>query len=124
MADEKPDWGSPIAYLVLERGTAVYATEETEIGTVEHVLYVAEEDVFDGIVVQTSDGLRFVDGSDVDRIYERRVITSLSPEDAQALPAPEGAPAVYDVDPADGIGPSLHDHYRRLFKKGEWRPRG
>ena len=71
------------------------------------MLYVAEEDIFDGIVVQTSDGLRFVEASDVDRIYERRVITSLSPENAQALPAPEGAPAVYDVDPADGIGPSI-----------------
>jgi hypothetical protein len=120
VADEKPDWGSPIAYLVLERGTAVYATGDTEIGTVEHVLYVAEEDVFDGIVVQTPDGLRFVDASDVDRIYERRVDTSLSPEDAKALPAPEGAPAVYGVDPSDGIGPSLHDHYRRLFKRGTW----
>ena len=53
VAEEKPDWGLPIAYLVLERGTAVYATGESEIGTVEHVLYVAEEDIFDGIVVQT-----------------------------------------------------------------------
>ena len=123
MVEENPDWGSPIAYLVLERGTAVYATGETEIGTVEHVLYVAAEDVFDGIVVHTPDGLRFVDASDVDRIYERRVITSLSPEDAKALAAPEDAPAVYGVDPSDGAGPSLHDHYRRLFKKGEWRPR-
>jgi hypothetical protein len=123
MAEERPDWGAPIAYLVLERGTAVYATEETEIGTVEHVLYVAEEDIFDGIVVQTPDGLRFVDAEAVDRIYERRVNTSLSPEEAKALPAPEGAPTVYGVDPSDGAGPSLHDHYRRLFKKGEWRPR-
>jgi hypothetical protein len=123
VADENPDWGSPIAYLVLQPGTAVVAKDGAQIGTVEHVLYVAEEDVFDGIVVRTPDGLRFVEASDVDRIYERRVITSLSPEDAKALPAPEGAPAVYGVDPADGIGPSLHDHYRRLFKRGTWQQR-
>jgi hypothetical protein len=126
VADETTDCGSPIAYLVLEKGTPVYATGKVEIGRVEHVLFVPEEDVFDGIVVQTVEGLRFVDADDVDRIYERCVLTTLSPEAARALPAPEDGPAVYGVDPSDGIGPSLHDHYRRLFKKGTWseRPSG
>ena len=31
------------------------------IGTVEHVLEVPELDVFDGIVLTTSDGLRFAE---------------------------------------------------------------
>ena len=51
MADETPDCGSPIAYLVLARGTAVYASDHSLIGKVQHVLFVPEEDVFDGIVI-------------------------------------------------------------------------
>ena len=122
MPDEPRDYGSPIAYLVLEQGTAVVASDHSPIGAVEHVLYVEAEDVFDGIVVQTRDGLRFVDRDDVDRIFERCVVTTLSPEQASALPPPDSGAPAYGVDPGDGVGPSLHDHYRRLFGKGRWQP--
>ena len=74
---------------MLQPGTAVYTSGREQIGTVEQVLFVQEEDVFDGIVVQTGDGARFVDASDVDGIFERCVITSLSLEQAKALPPPE-----------------------------------
>jgi hypothetical protein len=94
MADGAQDCGSPIAYLVLQPGTAVYTSGRERIGTVEQVLFVQEEDVFDGIVVQTGDGARFVDASDVDSIFERCVITSLSLEQAKALSPPETAPPV------------------------------
>jgi hypothetical protein len=120
MPDESPDCGSPIAYLVLERGTAVFADGRERIGTVEHVLYVEQEDVFDGIVIQTGGGLRFVDAEDVDRIYERCVLTTLTAEQAKALPPPEDGPPVYHADAADGVGRSLHDRYRRMFGKGRW----
>jgi hypothetical protein len=114
------DCGSPIAYLVLEVGTAVYTADRSRIGTVDHVLFVPEEDVFEGIVVGTSDGPRFVDRDDVDRIFERCVFTTLTEAEARSLPAPDpGAPA-YDVDPAVGAGSSLRDHYLRLFRKGGW----
>ena len=116
------DYGAPIAYLVLEQGTAVVASDHSPIGAVEHVLYVEAEDVFDGIVVQTPDGLRFVDRDDVDRIFERAVVTALTPDQARTLPPPDSSAPSYGVDPGDGIGPSLHDHYRRLFGKGRWKP--
>jgi hypothetical protein len=120
MAEQMPDCGSPIAYLVLEPGTAVYTSDHTLIGKVEHVLFVPEEDVFDGIVVETSDGPRFVDASDVDRIYERCVITSLTAGQAQALPPPEPGPPVFHDDPALGAGWSVRDLYLKLFRKGGW----
>lgn len=119
---ESRDYGAPIAYLVLAQGTAVVASDHSPIGAVEHVLYVEAEDVFDGIVVQTPDGLRFVDRDDVDRIFERAVVTALTPDQARALPPPDSSAPAYGVDPGDGIGPSLHDHYRRLFGKGRWKP--
>jgi hypothetical protein len=120
MADGAQDCGSPIAYLVLEPGTAVYTSGRERIGTVEQVLFVQEEDVFDGIVVQTGDGARFVDASDVDGIFERCVITSLSLEQAKALPPPEIAPPVYGVDPAQGTGTSLRARFGRWFGKARW----
>jgi hypothetical protein len=118
--DESLDCGRPIAYLVLGRGTAVYASGHERIGTVEEVLYVEAEDVFDGIVIQTDGGLRFVDSSRVEGIYERCVITKLSLEDAEALPEPEGGPPVFQADPAELTGSSLRDRLRRLFGKGGW----
>ena len=120
MADGAQDCGSPIAYLVLQPGTAVYTSGRDRIGTVEQVLFVQEEDVFDGIVVQTGDGARFVDASDVDGIFERCVITSLSLEQAKALSPPETAPPVYGVDPAQGTGTSLRARFGRWFGKARW----
>ncbi len=123
MADETTNCGSPIAYLVLKSGTAVYTSGRERIGTVERVLFVPEEDVFDGIVIQTADGPRFIDADRVDSIYERCVLTSLSLGESKTLPPPEHAPAVYGVDPADGVGRSLHDRFRRWFGKGRWTQR-
>jgi hypothetical protein len=123
MPDETMDCGSPIAYLVLQQGTAVYTSEQERIGTVETVRFVEEEDVFEGIVIRTVAGLRFVDSDLVDRIYERCVLTTLTPEEAEALPAPEAGPAVYHADPADGLGTSLGDRFRRLFGKARWSKR-
>ncbi len=120
MTAEPPDCGSPIAYLVLEPGTAVYASDHSRIGKVEHVLFVPEEDVFDGIVVETGDGPRFVDATDIDRIYERCVITALTAEQARALPPPEPGPPVFHDDPALGAGSSVRDLYLKLFRKGGW----
>jgi hypothetical protein len=120
MAAEPPDCGTPISYLVLESGVAVYASDHSLIGKVEHVLFVPEEDVFDGIVVETGDGPRFVDATDIDRIYERCVITTLTAEQARALPLPEPGPPVFHDDPALGAGSSLRDRYLKLFRKGGW----
>jgi hypothetical protein len=115
-----PDCGDPIAYLILEQGTNVYASGHNLIGTVKHVLFVPEEDVFDGIVIDTEDGERFVDAADVDRIFERCVQTTLTPEQVDALPRGEHGPPVYHADPALGAGHSLRDHYLRIFRKGGW----
>jgi hypothetical protein len=120
MSSELPDCGSPIAYLVLAEGTAVYASDRTTIGKVKHVLFVPEEDIFEGIVIDTDEGERFVDSADVGEIYERCVVTTLTPEQARALPPPVPGPPVYKDDPAVGYGSSLRDRYLRLFRKGGW----
>src|SRR5207237_10863141 len=113
MANDPADCGDPIAYLVLQEGTKVYASDRSPIGTVKHVLFLPEEDVFDGIVIDAKDGQRFIDAPDIDRIFERCVLTTLTPGEVEALPRGEHGPPAYRADPALGAGHSLRDHYLR-----------
>jgi hypothetical protein len=117
------DLGSPISYLVLRPGTPVFAAGREQVGTVEKALYVEQEDVFDGIVVRTDRGLRFLDADEVEGIYERGVLASLTAEQAGELPEPEAGAPVYGVDPAEAAGPSFGARFRRLFGKGGWTKR-
>jgi hypothetical protein len=84
------DEGSPIAYTALQRGVAVHAPDGTRIGTVQRVQDNAREHIFDGIVVETPSGRRFVDAPEVARITERRVTLTISAEEVAALPEAQG----------------------------------
>jgi hypothetical protein len=121
--EESLERGSPISYYALTPGTAVLATGGEGIGTVEKVLYVEAEDVFDGVVIRAGTDLRFVDADQVESIYERCVITTLTADQAGQLPPPKDGPPVYRVDPAEVTGKSLGARLRRLFGKGGWKKR-
>lgn len=114
------DAGTPIAYSALPKGTPVISTTGHRFGTVEHVLQIPEEDLFDGIVVATAHGLRFVDRDRIEQITTAAVRCTLSDAEAEALPAPDGGP-VYGVDAFDDTGRSLHDVFGRLFGRSPWR---
>jgi hypothetical protein len=87
------DEGHAISYKLLERGTAVHTSDGEEIGKVERVLENPREHIFDGIVITTTRGLRFVDAPEVARIAERRVTLSIDGGEAAELPEPDpGAP--------------------------------
>jgi hypothetical protein len=111
--------GEPISYEALATGTDVLASDGVGIGTVEHVLQVPELDLFDGLVVATAHGLRFVDRDQIASITTLAVTTTLSSSDAAQLPAPEGSP-VYRVDALQDVGPSLTAHLGRLFRREHW----
>ena len=107
MADDR---GAPIAYMVLEPGTPVHSADGAEIGTVKHVLADDASDVFDGLVLDTKDGDRFVDAPEVGDLFERLVVLTIDAERARQLPEHTPSPAVIDVDPdtvagSDGAGP-------------------
>jgi hypothetical protein len=82
------DDGPQIGYQALPRGVPVVSSEGIEVGTVDRVLDNAREHIFDGIVISTRDGQRFVDAPEVVRITERRVSLSISAEEARELPEP------------------------------------
>jgi hypothetical protein len=87
------DGGHAISYKLLERGTTVESSDGEVVGRVERVLENPREHIFDGIVIQTSAGLRFVDAPEVGRIAERLVSLTIDAKEAAALPEPDpGAP--------------------------------
>ena len=87
------DDGHAIGYKILARGTVVRSSDGAELGTVRRVLDNAREHIFDGIVIDTPSGRRFVDAPEVARIHERAVILTITAEEAAALPEQQSAVA-------------------------------
>lgn len=84
------DDGHAISYKVLRRGTPVRGADGVQVGTVRRVLDNARENIFDGIVIDTGDGPRFVDAPEVVRIAERGVTLSITSVEAAELAPPKG----------------------------------
>ena len=114
------DEGRPISYMALSVGTPVLSSTSSEFGTVEHVLQIPEEDLFDGIAVKTKHGLRFVDRDQIADITTTLVRCSLTDEEAANLPAPKGT-LVLHPDTARDEGPSLTARFGRLFGREKWK---
>jgi hypothetical protein len=108
-----------ISYQAAVPGTPVLSSSGTEIGTLEHVLEVPELDVFDGIVITTKAGLRFIDADEVQQITRSYIRCRLDDAQAGQLPPPDGPP-VYRVDALADSGNSLHDILGRLFRRPRW----
>jgi hypothetical protein len=116
------DEGTPIAYDALAVGTPVLSSSGQQFGAVEHVLSIPAEDLFDGIVVATAGGIRFVDRDQIASITDVAVRCALDDQQVQALPAPDGPP-VYGVDALADSGHGLRDVLGRLFGRAEWQQR-
>lgn len=71
------DDGPAISYLALRRGARVRGSDGVEVGRVRRVQNNAREHIFDGLVVETKAGRRFVDAPEVARIAERGVTLSI-----------------------------------------------
>jgi len=108
-----------ISYEAAVRGTPVLSKAGTTIGTLEHVLEVPDVDVFDGIVITTGGGLRFIDADQVQVITRSYIRCSIDDTQASQLPPP-GGPPVYRVDALADSGRSLHDTLGRLFRRPHW----
>jgi hypothetical protein len=79
-----------IGYKALPRGVPVVTSDGVDIGRVHRVQDNEREHIFDGIIVATKDGRRFVDAPEVARITASRVTLTISSEEAQDLPEHRG----------------------------------
>lgn len=103
------DEGLPIAYEVLEKNVPVYTSDGTRIGSVDHVVAAAREDIFHGIVIKTDHGKRFVAADQVSELHEHGVDLEIESAAAATLPVPEGAAPAWRVyEP--GVKPSRWRH--------------
>jgi hypothetical protein len=97
------DEGHAIHYTAVERGTPVFASDEIQVGTVDEVVDNYREHILDGIVIEDGDGkLRFVDGPEVQRTFERAVTLNITAAQAAQLPPPERAPGTFRPNRAQG----------------------
>ena len=86
MSPPDDDDGHAISYKVLAQGTPVRDRDGNEVGAVREVLENVAEHIFDGLVIDTPAGERFVDAPEVGRIAERWVTLTLDAEGVAALP--------------------------------------
>jgi hypothetical protein len=112
--------GTPISFEAAARGTPVLSSSGTTIGTLEHVLEVPDLDIFEGIVIATRHGLRFIDAEHLPEFTTTHIRSSLDDAEAAKLPPPSGPP-VHSVDAIAGTGRSLHDVLGRLFGRPHWK---
>jgi hypothetical protein len=83
------DLGAPSSYLELRKGAECYSCDGERLGKVERVLAAPEEDIFDGLVLDSSvlgGGRRFVEAADVEEIFDRGVLLKLDRGAAESLP--------------------------------------
>ncbi len=79
-----------IGYQALPRGVPVHASDGAQVGTVRRVLDNAREHIFDGLVIDTAAGKRFVDAPEVARITRSRVTLTIDAAEAAGLPQHHG----------------------------------
>ena len=112
------DDGHAIGYKVLKRGTPVRSSDGVQVGTVRRAQDNAREHIFDGIVIDTPEGTRFVDAPEVARIFERAVVLTITAEQARALSAQgsgvaTGKSSAAPVGLAKRFGRSLRERWGR-----------
>jgi sporulation protein YlmC with PRC-barrel domain len=97
------DDGEAIHYAAVARGTPVYASDGTQVGTVEQVADNYREHILDGFVIRTSSGeVRFVDAPEVGRTAERGVTLTITPAEVEQLPPPERGAGVFSANMSTG----------------------
>jgi hypothetical protein len=115
------DYGQRIAYAALEEGTPVVTRDGQDIGKVKRVLADYEKDIFDGLILDTPGGDRFVDAQRLADIHEHAVVLSLSDEESGHLPEATPGPAVVEVDPEDTVkrtpGETVGRHIRQVWNR-------
>lgn len=114
------DSAEPVSYEGVPEGVPMLSSSGRQFGTLDKVLEVPSEDLFDGMIVKTHHGRRFVDRDQISEITTEYVKCALTDEQAAELPEPEGT-ASYDADAGYGEGNSFREWVHRTFGHGGWK---
>lgn len=79
------DLGIAVHYTAVQRGTPVYSSDGVAVGTVRKVEDNFDEHILDGFEIEAEDGtVRFVDGPEVQRTFERGVTLGITADELDA----------------------------------------
>lgn len=121
MTEPHADHGAPISYLVLADGTEVFTSDGQRVGTVKRLLAIPDDDIYDGLIIDTPEGDRFVDAPHASDLYERGVVLDITADQLHHLPDPTPAPGALGVTPDDtvkhSVGEELGDLLHRAWNR-------
>jgi hypothetical protein len=109
----------PVSYEGVPLGVPMLSSSGQQFGTLEKVLEIPSEDLFDGVIVHTRHGRRFVDRDQIAEITTEFIKCDLDDDAAASLPEPSGN-AVYDANASYGEGTSFREWVHRTFGHGGW----
>ncbi len=114
------DNAEPVSYEGVPLGVPVLSSTGRHFGTLEKVLEIPAEDLFDGVIVKTHDGRRFVDRDQIAEITKEYIKCELDDDATGHLPEPSGTPA-FDANAGYGEGTSFREWVHRTFGHGGWK---
>jgi hypothetical protein len=98
-----PDLGTAIHYNAVQPGADVFDSAGTRVGEVRQIVDNHREHILDGIVITDTGGtVRFVDGPEVSRTFERGVLLSIGAGEVAELGPPEDGPGVFGANVGGG----------------------
>ncbi len=92
------DLDEPVGYLTLPKGTPVVTSDGVRVGTVQRVQHHERERIFDGLVIRTDDGRKFVDAPEVGSMTRRHVTLEIDATAFAGLEAPSGLLGALDTE--------------------------
>jgi DNA uptake protein ComE-like DNA-binding protein len=120
------DEGPPSSYLLLAKDTPVFGSDGGVAGKVKEVLCDPGNDIFDGLVLATQLGDRYLQAGQVIAIHEHGVDVAIPAGQALQLPVPAPHRRVkYDVVADERFWMEvmrwLHNHLAHLIRHGDSR---
>ncbi|MCU1624104.1 MAG: hypothetical protein JWL79_2949 [Frankiales bacterium] len=110
----------PVSYEGVPRGVPVQSASGSPFGTLDKVLEIPSEDLFDGVIVKTRHGHRFVDRDQISEITTEYIRCTFDDAAAANLPEPSGT-GNYDADAGYGEGNTFREWVHRTFGHGGWK---
>jgi hypothetical protein len=114
------DQAQPVSYEGVPLGVPVLSASGTQFGTLKKVLEIPSEDLFDGVIVKTHHGERFVDRDQIAEITTEYIKCDLDDAATANLPEPSGTPT-FDADDSYGEANAFRRWVRRTFGHGGWK---
>ena len=110
----------PVSYEGVPVGVPLLTQAGEPFGTLVKVLEIPSEDLFDGVIVETHDGQRFVDRDQISQITTEYIKCDLDGAAVAQLPEPSGT-TVFEADARYGVGNTFRDWVHRTFGHSGWK---